>query len=248
MSEAEPLLAAADVVILAGGLGTRLRDALPGRPKVLAPVGGGLCYLDFLVRWLERQGARRVILSLGHMAGAVTEHLARHPPAQPEIVCVIEDAPLGTAGALRLAARKIRGDVALVLNGDSWTDCDLNAFLDDHRRHDADFSLLCVAVDDAARYGTVLTGSGRVINGFREKTAATGPGLVSAGAYLFGKKALDELAKSAGPSLEKDFFEKRLDLRARAFPVKAAFIDIGTPESLAMAETVFGVKGIPEEG
>jgi NDP-sugar pyrophosphorylase family protein len=222
-------LSTTDIIILAGGLGTRLASILPDQPKILAPIGGGRTYLDFLLQWLKKQGGKRLIFALGHKAGAVMDYLQAHPPAGMDIAFSQENSPLGTGGALRLAAGQVRSETFLAMNGDSWVDADLNTFL---KIPPAPFSLLCVRVPDTSRFGTVDIDNG-VITGFAEKNAARGgAGIISAGIYRFDARGLDALQAMQGPSLEKDFFEKRLDLRPTAQVVDSAFIDIGTPESL----------------
>lgn len=233
------LLAHSDTVILAGGLGTRLRSVLPQAPKILAPIGAGKTYLDALLAVLARQGAKRVILSLGHLAEQVIAHCAQHKVDGLEIVFSVETEALGTAGALRLASRQITSNPALVMNGDSWTPCDLNAFLAEHQRMQAPLTLLCVAVADASRYGTVTCAAEGAITGFHEKNGAQhGAGLVSAGIYAFSRAALNKLVEMPGSSLEKDFFEKQT-LGARAVITTNSFIDIGTPETFAQAGDFF---------
>jgi NDP-sugar pyrophosphorylase family protein len=225
-------LAGMDTVILAGGLGTRLQAVEPEKPKILASVGKE-SFLDFLLGWLASQGARRVILALGYKTEDVKAHLAAHPHPSLDLVFSVENTPLGTAGALRLAARHIQTDPCLVLNGDSWVEADFGGFISAHKKNNVVLSLLCVVLEDASRYGTVEYDKNNVITAFHEKKP--GGGQVSAGFYLFGKQALTALKETCGASLEKDFFEKRLDLKPRAFESPGPFIDIGTPESLAQA-------------
>src|ERR1041384_6970930 len=88
-----------DLLVLAGGLGTRLGNRLNGLPKVLAPVGGAP-FLDYLLASVSRQGVRRVVLALGYRAETVVNHLSSHSASGLEIVPVIETKPLGTAGAI----------------------------------------------------------------------------------------------------------------------------------------------------
>lgn len=233
MSERRPL-DGIDVVVLAGGLGTRVAGILGETPKVLAPVGSS-CFLDCLLRDLARLGAGRVILSLGHLAPAVISHLQSIP--QPVAVdwCV-EDRPLGTAGALALARAQLSSDPVLVMNGDTWLQADYAQFLDHHRRLQAQASLLCVAVPDIGRYGAVQIDQVGWIDGFTEK-GGQGSGWINGGAMLLSRQLLSSLP--AEGSLERDVLAvlgpKQLAGYAAA---SATFIDIGTPETLAQAESV----------
>jgi NDP-sugar pyrophosphorylase family protein len=237
-------LATLDVLVIAGGLGTRIQSTLGDTPKLLAPIGGRP-YLAYLLEWLRRFGAKRIVLSLGHRAQAVIDFLERNRSSYDDltVVTVTEPEPLGTAGAVRFARPNLRCDPVLVMNGDSFADADLCAFVDHHRRVNAKATLLCAEVDDAGRYGRVeLDGKGR-IRGFIEKDPNFhGRSAVSAGVYLFSAALLDEIAAGGAVSLERDVFGRAVSCTLNAFAGPFAFIDIGTPESLKLAERVFGAK------
>jgi mannose-1-phosphate guanylyltransferase len=231
-------LSGLDVLVLAGGLGTRIRGVLGDTPKVLAPINGRP-FLDHLLDRLAAQGAGRAVLALGHLADKVIAHLRTHQAPLP-VVTVVEPEPLGTAGALRHANASTRGDAVMVMNGDTWVDVDLAAFEADWRRAGTPAGLLSVRVADVSRFGSVEIGVDGTLARFTEKDPEhTGAGLINAGIYLFGRTLLDELAAYPGPSLERDVLA-RLPAGSVAVSVaeQAAFVDIGTPESLAGAGTV----------
>jgi len=228
-------LADIDVVILAGGLGTRLRPVLSDKPKVLAPVGDRT-FLDVLFDRLAEFGAKRVILSLGHLAGEVKAHLAAHRRADMDVQALVEPAPMGTAGAIRFVHPHLKSSTVLILNGDSLTGADLCALVAAHREDGADGTLLCARVPDAARYGTVeLDARGRIV-AFREKTGAAVPGTINAGVYLMEAALLDRVDAANGPSLERDVFQMLPAGTLAAFAGDFAFLDIGTPEDLMKVE------------
>jgi mannose-1-phosphate guanylyltransferase len=228
-----------DVLILAGGLGTRLRSALPDLPKVLAPVAGRP-YLHYLLRWMARFGARRVVLGLGYRADAVHRFLAENEFPDLQITTVVEPGPLGTAGALRFARHALTTDPVLVLNGDSFVDADLCALLTQHRAAGALGTLLCVEVDDAERYGRIEIDSSGRITGFREKSAERGVrAMINAGVYVLSAKLLDDIAASNARSLERDVFERLPPASLAALTGTYSFVDIGTPDSLASADRIF---------
>jgi NDP-sugar pyrophosphorylase family protein len=235
----EASLASVDVAILAGGLGTRLRGAIGETPKVLAPVGGQP-FLDHLLRWLAGFGTRRIVMCLGFRADMVVEHLRRPAVSGPEIVTSIEPKPMGTAGALRLAVPKFKSDPVMVINGDTFVDADLPGFVAAHRRSGASASILATTVPSMARYGRLIADANGVIERFAEKDPAdTGPGSINAGIYLFNRAWLEALAHGSAESLERDVFAAAVPGTFRAIPAgDAAFIDIGTPESLADAPAV----------
>jgi NDP-sugar pyrophosphorylase family protein len=242
--QSSPCLATLDVLVIAGGLGTRIQSVLGETPKLLAPIGGRP-YLAYLLDWLRDFGAKRIVLSLGHRAQAVVDFLDSHRSSYDDqtVVTVTEPQPLGTAGAIRFARPNLRTDPVLVMNGDSFADADLCAFLAHHRRAQAKATLLCAEVDDAGRYGRIeLDGEGR-IRGFIEKDPDFhGRSIVSAGVYLFSAALLDEIAASSATSLEHDVFGRAPSGSFNAFAGRFAFIDIGTPESLKLAERLFIAK------
>lgn len=232
----EQALADIDVAVLAGGLGTRIRGVLGDTPKVLAPIAGR-AFLGHLLDYLSAYGAGRVVLCLGHLADRVTAWLAQGDTQRTlDVVCQIEPRPLGTAGALGYVRKELRSGTVLVMNGDTFLDADLRAFVASHRLSGADASVLCVEVEDASRFGRVEIGPDSRIRRFVEK--APGSGTINAGVYLFSTAFLDRIAAAGVASLERDVLEKVEPGSLHAHVAKARFIDIGTPESLAAAARV----------
>ena len=123
------------------------------------------------------------------------------------------------------------------MNGDTWLETDFAAFLAEHRRAACPVSLLCVAVDDVSRYGQVELAEDGSVTRFAEKAPGrTGPGWINGGALLLSRPALDHLAAGSGPSLEQDFLGRLPPGWIHGWRAEgAAFIDIGTPDSLAEA-------------
>jgi NDP-sugar pyrophosphorylase family protein len=221
-------------LILAGGLGTRLRSVLPDLPKLLAPVNGRP-FLRYLLDRLERAGVREIILCTGHRAEQIRAEFDRYPTSI-RLNFSHETQPLGTGGAVRQALNATDAAEFLVLNGDSYLDCDLRPFIDWHHDHGLPGSLLLTHVDDASRFGTVQTDSRGVIEAFREKEGRAVPGWINAGIYLLSRKLLEPLPQGQAFSMERELFPRWLERGLGGYRVKAAFLDIGTPESLAQAE------------
>ena len=232
-------LASLDVFILAGGLGTRIRPTLGEVPKLLAPIAGRP-FLDYLLEPLRRCGARHVVLGLGYGAANVIDHLRAQPYPDFVISHAVEPRPLGTAGAIRFAREQLRSDPVLVLNGDSLVQADLCGLVARHRSTGALATILCAAVDHAGRFGRVALNEAGFIEAFVEKDPAfDGPGIVSAGIYLLSSKLLDQIAGGTSVSLERDVFETLPPGSLAAFSECTSFVDIGTPESLALARSMF---------
>ncbi len=239
MSEPQGCLSDIDIVVLAGGLGSRLKGVLDDRPKVMAPLDGRP-YLDFLISWLRRFGARRIILGLGHMAEIVEAHLAETEYSGIEIVTAIEPSPLGTAGAVRFLRSRLGTSPALVMNGDSFIDADLCRMVEAHKTSGASATMLCATVADASAFGRIRIDADNRVQGFEEKTAgSSGAATINAGIYLFEEDMLNRIDELAGPSLERDVFEKLPAGVLHAMPCDGEFIDIGTPERLASAAAFF---------
>ncbi len=223
-----------EAIILAGGFGTRLKEVVSEVPKPMAPVNG-IPFLDYLIRYLKHYGIEKIILSVGHQSEKIISHYG------DDFTYSIEKEPLGTGGGIRLALEKCKNTNVLVLNGDSFFDIDLHAFYNKHNDAISDCSLALRMVDDAARYGTLQLGELDVITQFKEKTNINKPGLINAGIYLLDRQVfLDETPEKKNFSIEKDFFEKKLqEINLYGFTFKGYFIDIGIPTDYQRAQNDF---------
>ncbi|MBY0232205.1 MAG: nucleotidyltransferase family protein [Gemmataceae bacterium] len=222
--------------VLAGGLGTRLRSALPDRPKVLAPVHDRP-YLHHLLRWLHDAGLTECVLLVGHRADQVRAAMGARA-CGVELSYSEEASPLGTGGAVTNAVRLIASRRLLLLNGDSHCGLDLKAFIRRHEASGAKASMALARVAEPGRYGQVTLIGDRVWR-FVEKGPSHGPGLVNAGVYLLEPEAVQALP--SGPSsLERDLFPvMSREGNLAGCPTDGPFLDIGTPESYAQAEAHF---------
>jgi NDP-sugar pyrophosphorylase family protein len=231
------VLAGLSVAILAGGLGTRLRSLVPDRPKVLAEVGGRP-FLHWWLDALDRQGCSDIVLCAGYKADQLGDTLG-HFHRRLTLWYSTEQQPLGTGGALRHALDFFQSDPILVLNGDSYCEVDLGAFLAAHQACGADASLVLNHVEDSSRFGRVEAQPDGRIEAFREKSAGAGPGWINAGIYLIRRELLAALPDSDNRSLECDLLPRWVLGHVHGYPSTGRFIDIGTPESLAQANRFF---------
>ena len=226
---------ATPALLLVGGLGTRLRSAVPSLPKPLASVGKK-SFLELLIRQLKHQGIRRVILCTGYLADQVENEFGDGRALDLEISYSKELEPLGTAGAVKLAQSHLgHASEFLVMNGDSFLEIDLRQLIQFHRDRGALVSMAVVKVEDSSRYGTVQIESGQKVIGFLEKAGSDGPGLVNGGVYVFSPQVLQYIPDGRS-SLEKDVFPQLLGTGVYAFEQNGMFIDIGTPEDYARAQ------------
>jgi len=236
----ENLLRTLPVVILAGGLGTRLRPAVADRPKGLAPIGGKP-FLEIQIELLADQGAKRFVLCVGHLAGQIEAHLGDGSRWGVHIEYSLEqERLLGTAGALKLAQRWFDPQ-ALVLNGDTYFALDYRRLVEHHRlerRRAGVLATIALArAPDAARYGSVLLdAAGRHLAGFAEKgsLAAGTARWLNAGAYVLERELIERIPADRPASLERDVFPEVLQSGGRiaALTSEELFFDIGTPEGL----------------
>ena len=228
-----------EAIILAGGFGTRLKDVVKDLPKPLAPVNDRP-FLDYILLRLASFGIKRVVLSVGYLSDKMKAHYGHHFGGM-EIDYSVEEEPLGTGGGIRLALQKCQTYDVLVLNGDSFFDIDLVSFYNKHSDAVADASLALRRVDNAARYGTITLGEFDKIYSFKEKNGADNPGIINGGIYILCPDTfLSETPAGVNFSIEKDFFEKKLDkLNLYGFAYKDYFIDIGIPEDYKQAQHDF---------
>ncbi|MDA1276794.1 MAG: nucleotidyltransferase family protein [Verrucomicrobia bacterium] len=224
-------------VILAGGFGTRLRSVLSDLPKPMAPVLGKP-FLEWVVRYLAIQGILRIRISTGYLAESVAAHFDKQPVADVAVTCVVEPEPLGTAGGFLNAARTVspKPKAWLVLNGDSLAFASIETMVSLLGRTGVSGVLMGVRMEDAARYGTILTTAKGDLLRFEEKRP--GSGLINAGVYLFREPVLEKFPSHRPLSFETSVFPELLgsNVRLRVLESDGAFLDIGIPESLAAAE------------
>jgi NDP-sugar pyrophosphorylase family protein len=225
------------VVLLVGGMGTRLRPVLPSTPKALATVGDR-AFLELLIRQLKYQGFRRLVMCTGFLAHQIEDKFGDGTTLGVAIEYSREQHPLGTAGAVKLAQSHLeRASQFIVMNGDSFLETDFDALIRLHRGHDGLASITVFQVADTNRYGTVQIAARNRVIGFTEKSGPNVPGLVNAGVYIFNSEIFEYIPD--GPaSLERDVFPRILGRGVYALEQHGLFIDIGTPEDYARAQAL----------
>lgn len=215
-------------VVLAGGLGTRLRPVVDDVPKPIAPVAGRP-FLAHVIEYLVAQGLSDVVLSVGYQASAVETAVGDGSRWSAQIRYSREEEPLGTAGAIKLAAGQVESDPFFVLNGDSLIRVDLDRLVGFHAARGARASLVASRVERADRFGSLELGRGGEVLSFEEKHA--GSGWVNAGLYLFERAVLGEIPAGRRISLEEEVLPSLAGDGLYALRADEEFVDIGTPES-----------------
>lgn len=223
-----------EAVVLAGGMGTRLRPVVQDIPKPMAPVGNRP-FLSYILDELLSQGVRRVVLSTGYRHEVVEDYFGHHYKGV-EIAYSVEDSPLGTGGAIKKALAYVHTPQAMILNGDTMFKVDLQAMQQFHQEHGADMTLALKKLDDCARYGVVETSEDDRVIRFGEKMASKS-GAINGGIYMLKKELVLEKDLPEKFSFEKDFMEAFYqDMKMIAFESDAYFIDIGIPQDYARAQ------------
>lgn len=227
-------------IILAGGLGTRLRGVVPDLPKPLAPVSGKP-FLSIVLEQLRAQGFASAVLSVRYRHELIHDVFGDHFDGLA-LAYAVEERPLGTGGAIRLAARACSEPDLFVLNGDSYTELDFANMQARHREAQSLLTVCAVEMADTARYGRLQIENSR-ITGFSEKDAC-GPGLINAGVYLMRRDLLETLALPEVFSFERDVLQAGIGgLRPLVYLTRGRFIDIGVPDDYARAQGMFTPAG-----
>jgi D-glycero-alpha-D-manno-heptose 1-phosphate guanylyltransferase len=228
-----------EAIILAGGLGTRLRPAVPDLPKCMAPVAGKP-FLHYLIKYYERQGIKRFIFSLGYMHEIIEAFLQNEfTDSSLQYCCSIEEEPLGTGGAIAKAAAMADSNRVLILNGDTFFAVDLPGLSDFFDEKKMDCVLSLKPMKNMERYGVVDTDAGHKITCFREKQLYA-EGLINGGVYALNIASFLEEKLPVKFSFEKDYLERLYTERNfYGFVQDGYFIDIGIPVDFQKANAEF---------
>jgi len=225
-------------IILAGGMGTRLRSAVPGLPKPMAPIDGRPFLEHQMDYWIE-QGVSRFVLSVGYLKEVIMNHFGVSYRATP-LMYAIEDEPLGTGGGLLLAAQGLN-EPFLVLNGDTFFEVELNQLLKFHAGHSSEWTFSLFRANEADRYmGMDVKADGEIVS-LKSGTSKSGR-LVNGGVYLFNPSVLAKTMFVPGTklSLEDDLLPAFMTLGGKLYghEFTGIFIDIGVPQDYYRAAEV----------
>lgn len=226
-----------DAVILAGGLGTRLRSVVSDVPKCMAPVQGRP-FLEWMLAWLEPFRPGKIVLSLGYLSGVVIEWVENNLKDYPvPIEWVIEDTPLGTGGGIKLAMSRITAPQCVILNGDTFFDVDLKALCTFRKQNNTPLAIALKPMERFDRYGSVTLDADNRISSFNEKRHCD-KGLINGGVYCIDCGAGLLAAKPEKFSFEREVLEPESSKgNLSGFVSDGSFIDIGIPEDYSLSQT-----------
>jgi D-glycero-alpha-D-manno-heptose 1-phosphate guanylyltransferase len=221
-------------IILAGGLGTRLRSAVPDLPKCMAPVAGRP-FLFHVINSFRLQGVEHFIFSLGYKHEIMEEYLADQF-SRLSYECVIEAEPLGTGGAIHLAMQKATTENVIVTNGDTLFNANLTELMSLHLKKQAACTLALKPMKKFDRYGVVEIDKENTITSFLEKKYYD-EGLINGGLYIINKEKFLQQSFPQKFSFEKDYLEPSVSSgKLSGLAQDHYFIDIGIPEDFEKAQ------------
>lgn len=226
-------LAFLEVVLLVGGLGTRLSSELGDLPKPMVEVGG-YPFLEHELLHLREFGIRNIVLAVSHRREAIEQRFGDGRRLDLSIAYSRETQPLGTSGALRNALPLLHGDEVLVLNGDSFAEIDYDELLRFHRSHGGKLTISALYHSDCRDYGRLRISDGQILEFVEKSHSDSSPGYINAGVYLFRRELIESIRPGVVESLENKLLPS---LIARgesiyAYCTKGYFIDMGTPQRL----------------
>ena len=225
-------------IVLAGGLGTRLKGVLKGLPKPMAPIRDRP-FLEYQMDFWIDQGISRFILSVGYLNQTISSHFG-DSYRSVEINYVQENTPLGTGGGLLMASKNL-AEPFLLLNGDTFFEVDLNDLCLFHNEHNAEWTMSLFRSKDLDRYmGVGLAKTGEILV-LKSKESQIDL-LVNGGVYLINPSAISRLNLNPGikSSLENQLLPSFLSLGGRLFGIECygKFIDIGLPDDYYRAQKI----------
>ncbi len=203
----------------------------------MAPVVGRP-FIEWVVRFLGKQGIGRIALATGYRGELIAEHFAQRSVPKVEVCCIQETEPYGTAGGFRNTARLSGWEphVWLVMNGDSLVYAPLASFAAELTDPAIGGMIVGVQVSDGSRYGVISVNEAGALRAFEEKRP--GAALINAGVYFLKPEVISLFPASRCLSFEQDVFPEltRGGTQLKVKSCSAPFLDIGTPESLPQAD------------
>jgi D-glycero-alpha-D-manno-heptose 1-phosphate guanylyltransferase len=231
-----------EAIVLAGGLGTRLRSVITDVPKPMAPVANRP-FLDYILYYLKNQGIDKVVLAVGYKWEVIRDYYKDDRASFGlALDYSVETEPLGTGGAIFKAAAHIGGDSFFIINGDTSFNVPLARLKAFAVKQSAEIALALKKIQNSNRYGSVEhTGHGRIVS-FREKKpdGEPSPAEINGGVYFMKKALTKHFTFPEKFSFETDFLQDNLkNIKAFGKTFNSTFIDIGIPDDYYRAQKLF---------
>ncbi|HHT9158265.1 MAG TPA: nucleotidyltransferase family protein [Candidatus Brocadiaceae bacterium] len=229
-----------DAIILAGGKGTRLQSVVSDVPKPLAPVNNRP-FLDIIFNFLNKCNyIDNVIIAAGYMADKIIKEYQNRREYSFSILFSVEDELLGTGGAIKRAMQFSQSEDFIVLNGDSYIELNLGAFIQTHLKNNKVMTIVLKEVENANRYGRVTLDDNNRIIYFEEKNPEPSKGYINAGVYLIKRELFEKIEENEAISLERDLLPGFIkDNDVYGYLCEGKFIDIGIPETYIISSQFF---------
>jgi mannose-1-phosphate guanylyltransferase len=216
-------------VILAGGLGTRLRPITNEIPKQLMPIHGK-SIMEHVFDLFKKYGIKDIVLCVGYKADKFKEYFGDGKKFNVNITYIIEDKPMGTAGPIRLAKEHLK-DTFIVCNADELKDIDLFDMYLNHKEYGGAATIALTTVEDPSAYGVARLQGNKILEFVEKPKKEEAPSnLINSGLYIFEPEVIKYIPEGRS-MLEKDVFPNLAkDGKLYGFPFSGQWFDTGTLE------------------
>ncbi len=227
-----------EAVILAGGMGSRLKSVVNDRPKPMALINNKP-FLHYLLSNLKKENFEHIILAVGFKYKIISDYFGDSFLGM-KISYAVEEHPLGTGGGILNALKQARENFTFVLNGDTYFPVSFAEMENLAVEKQSDLVIALRKIDNVSRFGTIeISGENRIVK-FVEKQNNAGEGLINGGIYLIKNSSFIQLGFPEKFSFEEDFLTAKFkEKKFFGIPFNSYFLDIGIPESYNQAQTDF---------
>jgi D-glycero-alpha-D-manno-heptose 1-phosphate guanylyltransferase len=227
-----------EAIILAGGMGKRLRNVVSDLPKPMADING-IPFLEYLIKYLASYNIKKIIMSVGYKSEIIKNYFGEKFN-DTEISYALEKMPLGTGGGIALAMQKAQTNDVFVLNGDTFFNISLTNLARFHAEKNASLTVALRKMENASRYGSIVINKSNRIEAFIEKNKKMDEALINGGIYILNKSVFLNYDMPEKFSFEKDFLQKYFkNENFFGLEFNDYFIDIGIPSSYRQAQSDF---------
>ena len=223
-----------EAIILAGGLGTRIRNVIGDIPKPMAPIKNKP-FVEYILNYLELNNVKKVILSVGYKNEYIIKYFGETYRSL-KLLYSKENSPLGTGGAIVKSMSLCQSSNIIVMNGDSFHNIDLAGLFNFHLRKYADITIASNLSDNVSRYGVIKYDKDDRVISFKEKPESDGANYINSGIYIIKKDFLNSMKLPKVFSFESEILEQGVCSNSYyTMKYDEWFVDIGVPEGLLKA-------------